>query len=672
MRILLVEDDAMIGEAVQTLLRGEGHAVDWVRDGLQADAALCPGPGGGHGYDMVLLDLGLPGQDGLQVLRRLRSRRDRTPVLVATARDAVRDRIAGLDAGADDYVVKPYDLDELLARLRALARRASGGADPLYEREGVRLNPATREASVDGRDVVLSGREWAVLEPLLARPGRTLSRQRGLHPRPAQEAGRGPDPQCARCRLHGAQAMMASLSPLAAWMRARLPGALGTRLLLFLGVAIVLTALLQGLLAYRNALLQTDTLFDYQMQQTAFALRAGLPVDARGRPQGTPPEDENHDFIVQVWTNEGLRIFESALGAALPQMAVLGFADVPARGTVYRVFSLQTRSQVIQVAQDMRVRRALARDAAWQSLLPIALLAPVLALAVWWVVRRSLAPVQRVRRELAARRPQDLAPVPAEGLPDEVRPLVAELNDLLQRVGQAFEAQQHFVADAAHELRSPLAALKLQLVALQRAPDAAAHDAAVQRLSAGIERATRLVEQLLALARQEAQATAATAVAVRSEVDLRDIVAQALADQAVAAGQHGLDMGLSEDPQLQQAFAVPGDAQALQTLVRNLLDNALKYVPQGGRVDVGWRSDGQGRALVVEDSGPGIAQGEREQVLRRFVRGPSASQQAGGSGLGLAIVQAIARQHGARLLLDRSPVLGGLRVQVVWPPVARG
>ncbi len=177
MRLLLVEDDAMIGEAVQTLLRGEGHAVDWVRDGLQADAALCPGPGGGHGYDMVLLDLGLPGQDGLQVLRHLRGRRDRTPVLVATARDAVRDRIAGLDAGADDYVVKPYDLDELLARRRALAQRASGGSDPLYEREGVRLNPATREASVDGRDVVLSGREWAVLETLLARPGSTLSRQ---------------------------------------------------------------------------------------------------------------------------------------------------------------------------------------------------------------------------------------------------------------------------------------------------------------------------------------------------------------------------------------------------------------------------------------------------------------------------------------------------------------
>jgi two-component system OmpR family sensor kinase len=173
------------------------------------------------------------------------------------------------------------------------------------------------------------------------------------------------------------------------------------------------------------------------MQQTAFALRAGLPVDAKGRPQGTPPEDENNEFIVQVWTNEGLRIFESALGDALPQMAVLGFADVPARGTTYRVFSLQTRSQVIQIAQDMRVRQMLAREAAWRSLLPVVLLLPLLALAVWWVIRRSLTPVQRVRRELALRQPQDLAPVAEHDLPDEMRPLVEELNSLLQRVRQA-------------------------------------------------------------------------------------------------------------------------------------------------------------------------------------------------------------------------------------------
>jgi DNA-binding response OmpR family regulator len=171
MRLLLVEDDRMIGEAVLDGLRAEHYAVDWVRDGPMADTALRSQP-----YDLVLLDLGLPGRDGLAVLRALRERRDRTPVLIATARDAVADRIAGLDAGGDDYVLKPYDLDELLARIRALLRRAAGRAEPVYEHQGVSLNPATREASLNGQPVQLSAREWAVLEPLIARPGRVLSR----------------------------------------------------------------------------------------------------------------------------------------------------------------------------------------------------------------------------------------------------------------------------------------------------------------------------------------------------------------------------------------------------------------------------------------------------------------------------------------------------------------
>lgn len=172
MRLLLVEDDPMIGEAVQDLLRAEHYAVDWVRDGDAADTALRT-----SAYDLVMLDLGLPKRDGIAVLRDLRTRKDRTPVLVATARDAVAQRIEGLDAGADDYVLKPYDLDELLARIRALLRRASGRAEPVYEHKGVSINPSTREASVNGVPVVLSGREWAVLEPLLARPGLVLSRQ---------------------------------------------------------------------------------------------------------------------------------------------------------------------------------------------------------------------------------------------------------------------------------------------------------------------------------------------------------------------------------------------------------------------------------------------------------------------------------------------------------------
>ncbi|RYX94159.1 MAG: response regulator [Comamonadaceae bacterium] len=171
MRLLLVEDDAMIGEAVLDALRGAHYAVDWVRDGAMADTALGSGE-----YDLVLLDLGLPRRDGLEVLRNLRARKNATPVLIATARDAIGDRVAGLDAGADDYVVKPYDIDELQARIRALLRRHSGQAGPTFSHRGVSLNPATREASVDGAPVSLSAREWAVVEPMISRPGVVFSR----------------------------------------------------------------------------------------------------------------------------------------------------------------------------------------------------------------------------------------------------------------------------------------------------------------------------------------------------------------------------------------------------------------------------------------------------------------------------------------------------------------
>jgi two-component system, OmpR family, response regulator len=171
MRVLLVEDDAMIGEAVLDVLRAEHYAVDWVRDGAMADTALHS-----ETYDLVLLDLGLPKRDGLEVLRSLRARHSTVPVLVATARDAVGDRVAGLDAGADDYVVKPYDTDELLARVRALIRRSAGRGEPVFSHKGVTLNPATREAEVGGEPVTLSAREWAVLEPMLARPGVVFSR----------------------------------------------------------------------------------------------------------------------------------------------------------------------------------------------------------------------------------------------------------------------------------------------------------------------------------------------------------------------------------------------------------------------------------------------------------------------------------------------------------------
>jgi two-component system response regulator QseB len=171
MRILLAEDDALIGTPLQEALRAAGHAVDWVRDGGQADAALRTEP-----YDCAVLDLGLPTMDGLDVLRALRRRGHATPVLVLTARDATSDRVQGLDAGADDYLVKPFSVDELQARLRALVRRSTGVARPVLQHGDVTLDPATREVRSAGRPVALSAREYAVLEALLQRPSAVWSR----------------------------------------------------------------------------------------------------------------------------------------------------------------------------------------------------------------------------------------------------------------------------------------------------------------------------------------------------------------------------------------------------------------------------------------------------------------------------------------------------------------
>jgi two-component system OmpR family response regulator/two-component system response regulator QseB len=171
MRLLLVEDDRMIGESLRSALRLEGHAVDWVYDAPAARATLAS-----ERFDLVLLDLGLPKGDGLDVLRELRGRGDTCPVIVLTARDSLDDRVAGLDAGADDYLVKPFELDELNARMRAVLRRHAGRAAPLLTHEGVTLDPATRQVTRDGEPVLLSAREYAVLEALMARPGAILSR----------------------------------------------------------------------------------------------------------------------------------------------------------------------------------------------------------------------------------------------------------------------------------------------------------------------------------------------------------------------------------------------------------------------------------------------------------------------------------------------------------------
>ena len=435
---------------------------------------------------------------------------------------------------------------------------------------------------------------------------------------------------------------------------------LRARLLWLLLIAIMLAAGAQAFIAYRTALAETDVIFDYQMQQMALSLRPGLPIGNR-LSEGLATDDENLDFVIQVWTADGLRIFQSTAQSQLPQRAVLGFSNVQARGTTYRLFSVVAGTQVIQVAQDLAARRAMAGNLALRTVSPMLVMVPLLMLVVWWVVSASLAPVARVRQQVAARQADELGELDERDLPDEISPLVRELNLLFRRVRQAFYAQKSFVADAAHELRSPLAALKLQVQGLRRATDDGGRDVAVNRLNAGIDRATRLVEQLLVLARQQSSSVIGTKT---EPVDLTALARRVLADVAAPAMSRQIDLGLVQADQ----SVVSGQEEALRILIRNLLDNAIKYTPVGGTVNLAIRCQDDQTLLTVEDSGPGIAAEERQRVFDRFYRVSGAD--GNGSGLGLAIVKTIADLHQATLSIDSSESLGGLRVTVTFTKAA--
>lgn len=440
-------------------------------------------------------------------------------------------------------------------------------------------------------------------------------------------------------------------------MSLSLSHSLRARLLWLLLLAIGLTSATLASIAYRTALNEADEIFDFQMQQVALSLRAGLPAGGVLAPRSSVHDDDNFDFVIQVWNADGLRIFESAEQALLPQRAVLGFSNMAARGTTYRIFSLATPSQVIQVAQDLAARRRMATTLALRTVSPMLAALPLLLLLVWWVVTSSLKPVRRVQEQVAARQADGLAQLSEADLPDEIRPLVQELNLLFERVSQAFEAQQHFVEDAAHELRTPLAALKLQVQLLRRAGDEASRELALNRLTAGIDRGSRLVDQLLMLARQQ---NLANHPDQREVIDLQTLCQQVVVELSPLAAARQIDLGLSHS----LPCTLLGHTEALRILLRNLIDNAIKYSPESGRVDVSLQALASDQVLLsVQDSGPGIAPEDRQRVLDRFYR--VVGTQASGSGLGLAIVKAICDMHRASLHLSGSESLGGLRVDVL-------
>lgn len=435
---------------------------------------------------------------------------------------------------------------------------------------------------------------------------------------------------------------------------------LRSRLLWVSGLAFMVVALLQAALAYRAALAQADDAFDAQMKQLALAIRAGQ-FDGNRPARGA----EELDFVVQAWSADGRIIYQSTTRRLARVKRQPGYSIARTGDKTYRVYATDQSGVSVQVSQDMDARARKARREAIKRTWPIALVGPLLVLLAGWIITRSMAPVERVRRDLARRKPGQLESIDESDLPDEVKPLVSELNHLFDRVSDTIDTQQHFIADAAHELRSPLTAIKLQLQNLRSATSRSTADdsstadvtSALDRLEHGVERAARMIDQLISMARQEALNDTSPPV----RVDLQALVRDAIVATAPQAADKQIDLGLHQEIPV----AIEGWPDALQIMMQNLVSNAIKYTPRDGTVDVSIVEESGLPVIVVEDSGPGIDPDQRERVLDRFYRGKAAD--APGSGLGLAIVKTICDRHHARLTLARSPRLGGLRASVHFP-----
>ena len=432
-------------------------------------------------------------------------------------------------------------------------------------------------------------------------------------------------------------------------------------LLAWLLGAVLAVGVVGGYLIYRNALAEANEFFDYHLRETALLLRDQAYGFRAAR--GLPDEVPQYDFVVQVWTLSGERVYLSNRDVVLPRVATLGFATTDTPGGRWRMFSVLARDAVIQVSQPLAVRESRAARLALRTLAPFGVLMPALALLVWWIVGRALEPVRTVTGLVAARRPGTLDPLPATGLPEEVLPLVVALNELLSRLDLSLTHERAFIADAAHELRTPLTALDLQLQTLEIATDEEARARALGELRSGVQRATRLVAQMLSLAREQQAPRPAP-----ERVSLVALAVAIIEEMLPIADRRHIDLGLGAA----EPLAVSGDPDGLRALLRNLVDNALRYTPEGGRVDVAVRREDTTpvsfAVLEVVDSGPGIPESERERVFDRFYRVPGTA--SSGSGIGLALVRAIAERHHGHVELASGPDGTGLAIRVRLPVAA--
>lgn len=438
------------------------------------------------------------------------------------------------------------------------------------------------------------------------------------------------------------------------------------RILFGILAAVALVWSVVGVIAYREARHEAEELLDAHLAQSATLLFAFLGDEADDIGERLPRHRYDKKVAFQVWDGERLLTRSPRAPDSRLSPREEGFSDVTIDGKAWRVFSVRDarRHYLIQVADAAESRAEISNEVASHLLQTMGVGLPVLGLVLGIFVLLAFRPLSRLADSIGAQAPQRLQPISLAEAPREVVPILECLNRLFEQVRRAQDDERRFTADAAHELRTPLAVLQTHAEVAQAAGDDATRQRALAHLVSGSRRAARLVDQLLTLARLDAQAE----LPDQEACPLRRLAVETVASLAPAGFDKGVELEVEEGPEI----SVTGSPLLLQVLLRNLLDNAIRHTPAGGRVLVCFQAQGDGGAdavLHVRDSGPGIPAEQRQEALARFRRlDPGAGD---GHGLGLSIVTRIAELHGARLSLGAAADLGGLDVAIAFPGRAR-
>lgn len=441
------------------------------------------------------------------------------------------------------------------------------------------------------------------------------------------------------------------------------------RLLLIVLVIFTVAWLVVTLATWFTARHEVEELFDAQLSREAGVLGELIldqPANTLAGPLELSREVYGHDYerfiSFQVW--DGDRLLVSSFGApAEPLSDAPGFTDRLIDGGRWRVFGMPDESgrYLILAAESYRARDELIRGVILSVQVPLLLSLPLMAVMLWGGIRSGLLPLDALAAELRRRSPRQMEQLPMADAPAEVQPLVGALNDLLQRLARALEAERLFAADASHELRTPLAGIRLQAQVARRAGDAPGRDRALANIIAGVDRSTRLVEQMLMLARLDDD-DAEDGLALVS-LDLATLIPGVLSDLADCASAAGVR--IADESAGPLSAVIRGHGPGIAILVRNLVDNAIRFSPPGALVRVGLAPRPDGCALYVEDQGSGIPEQERDRVFDAFYR--SRQQADSGSGLGLAIVRRIAELHGAQIRVTSGRDQRGTRIEIRFP-----